>query len=491
MKRFRVILAGLLALIFAAVAVPFIAQFFDAGSITQLLAGAGTALATIVPIFGELQTSLSIKEKRGELHKLMTDLHNTAKGEKRDFSTDELAKYNEYNDQFNALGDRLKIVENQERRMAEMAGSYNPQGPSDNEKRDLKKYSLFRAIKAKVEGNSLDGIEAEMHQEAVKEAREAGQNVTGLGIPSLILSSHSEKRAMSATGTTSTTGDQGGMLIPTDKEGLIMALRPILVLAGLGAKTFGGMVGNLDLVKGTSTSVAWEGENTDADETSSTTSKISVTPRRLAAFIKIGKQLLAQTSPGIQDDLMNDILLAVAQAVEVAAINGSGSSNQPTGLLSTSGIGSVAGGTDGSNPTYSHITQLEAKVEIANANMNTLAYITNPKVKNQLKNTKLDSGSGLYVWGPESNMLNGYKAVASNLVPSTLTKGTSSGNASAIIFGDFSNLHIYNWAGLDITVDPYTLAGNNQLKLTVNSFWDVAVKHPGAFAAMVDALTTL
>jgi len=492
MKQFRIIMTVCLTLLVAAVAIPLVTSFFEAGSISQILSGSAIGLA-VLPVFGKLETSLQVKEARGDLYKLMQDMNTLAKTEKREFTADEQTQYDEYANKFDELKVKLTRIEAEERRAAEMAGFYHNDADKDKRKKEVKKYSLMRAIKLKVQGKDLDGLEGEMHEEAVQEARGSGQDIIGFGIPSMVLGTiaeRNEKRALSATGQTSNPLDQGGMMIATEKEGLIMALRPMLLLAKLGAKSFGGMIGNLDLVKGTSTTVAWETENGDADETTPVTSKITVTPRRLAAFTKIGKQLLAQTSPGIQDDVMNDILAAIAQAVEVAAIKGGGS-NEPTGLLATSGIGNVVGGTDGVLPTYAHITQLEAAVELTNGMLNPAAYLTNPKVKHQLKNTKIDTGSGVFVWGQDAQVLNGYPAYASTLVPHNLTKGSGSGVGvcSPIIFGDFSQMHIYNWAGLDITVDPFTLAGTHQIKLTVNSFWDVAIKHPAAFAAMLDALT--
>lgn len=481
-----------LTLLFAAVAIPFAASFFDSGSIEQILAGSAIGLA-VLPVFGKLETSLQIKEARGVLYQKMTDMNNLVKTEKRDFTADEQTQYDEYASKFDELKVKLSRIEADERRAAEMAGAFAADSGKEKEAKEVRSYSILRAIKLKAEGRSLDGIEGEMHQEAEREAREYGLNITGFGIPNKVLAAKTEQR-MTATGQTSAAGDQGGMLVPTEKEGLIMALRPMLVLSKLGAKTFGGMIGNLDLVRGSSTTVAWEGEVADANETDVATSKVSVQPRRLAAFTKIAKQLLLQTSPGLESDVMNDMLLAIAQAVELAAINGAGSgSNQPLGILNTSGIGSVVGGASGLAPTYAHITELESKIELANAMRDNIAYLTNPKVKKTLKNTKIDAGSGLFVWPQTSSELNGYPAAVSNLVPSNLTKvngETTIENLSAIIMGDFSQLHIYNWGGLDVTVDPYTLAGNAQIKLTVNSFWDTLLKHPAAFAAMVDAITS-
>lgn len=491
MKRFRIIMTVCLTLLVAAVAIPFVTSFFEAGSIAQILSSTAIGLA-VLPVFGKLETSLQVKEARGELYKLMQDMNQLAKTEKREFTADEQTQYDEYANKFDELKVKLTRIEAEERRAAEMAGAFHSKDQSDKDKKDIRSYSFLKAVKAKAEGRSLEGIEAEMHQEAEREARDHNISISGLGVPGIVLANFAERRAQSATGQTSNALDQGGMMVATEKEGLIMALRPMLMLAKLGAKTFGNIIGNLDLVKGTSAAVAWETENSDANDAPIITSKISVSPKRLAAFSNISKQLLFQTSPGLQDDVLNDILAAIAQAVEAAAIRGGGS-NEPTGLLATAGIGNVIGGTDGALPIHVHITQLEAAVEIGNGNMNTLAYLTNPKVKNQLKNTKLDTGSGLFIWGADAATLNGYPAYASNLVPSNLTKGSGSGVGvcSAIAFGDFSQMHIYNWAGLDITVDPYTLAKNAQIQLTVNSWWDVAIKHPAAFAAMLDALTTL
>lgn len=482
MKRFRLIMKVCLALLVFAVAVPALMDFFDANTIEAISFASLAAL----PVAGRLETSLQIQERRGDVHNYLEAMNQKLKDEKRDdFTSDEQTDYDNASAEFRKLGERLKKVQADELRAAEMAGhNFKKKSAEDPEAREMKQYSLLRAIQLKSEGRSLDGFELEMHQEAEKEARASGQSITGIGVPNLYF----EKRAQSATGQTANPLDQGGMLVPVEKEGLIMALRPMLVTSLLGAKTIGGMVGNVDMVRGTSTTVAWETENADANEAASITSKVTLSPKRLAAFMPISKQLLIQTSGSVQTQLMNDLLAAIAQEVERVAINGGGSS-EPSGILATTGIGDVPGGTNGAAPTWAHISALESKIELANAMRNGVAYLTNPKVKNKLRNTALDAGSGLFVWRQGEKDLNGYPCGISNLVPSTLVKDESGAVCSAIIFGDFSQLEIYNWGGLDITVDPYTLAGKNQIKLTVNSLWDVFVRQPAAFAAMLDALT--
>jgi HK97 family phage major capsid protein len=480
MKRFRVIMTVCLALLAFAIAVPAIMDLFDTNSIEAI----SFATLAIFPVVGKLETSLQIKERRGDLYKEMQDMNDLAKTEKRDLTDDEQKQYDTYAEEFDNLGKRLKRVEDEERRAAEMAGANYRKRSESKEDKEIRSYSILKAIRAKAEGRALDGIEAEMHQEAEKEARESGQSISGIGIPNVYF----EKRVQTATGQTSNALDQGGMMVPTTPQGLIMALRPQLVLAGLGAKTIGGMTGNISMVRGSSTTVAWETETGDANEGASTTSNVVLSPKRLAAIMPISKQLIMQTSGGVQQQLMDDLFAAIAQEVERVAIKGGGTS-EPTGILATTGIGDVAGGATGAAPTWSHVSALEKAVELANAMKASVGYLTNPKVKHKLRNTALDSGSGLFVWRQGDKDLNGYPCGISTLVPSDLTK--SSGSAlSAIIFGDFSQLAIYNWGGLDVVVDPYTLAGNNQIKLTVNSFWDIFLRQPAAFAAMLDAVTT-
>ena len=56
-----------------------------------------------------------------------------------------------------------------------------------------------------------------------------------------------------------------------------------------------------------------------------------------------------QSTPDIEQLIRADVAL-LADAIDTAAINGGGGSNQPAGILNTTGIGSVAGGTNGLAP---------------------------------------------------------------------------------------------------------------------------------------------
>jgi HK97 family phage major capsid protein len=175
-----------------------------------------------------------------------------------------------------------------------------------------------------------------------------------------------------------------------------------------------------------------------------------------------------------------DMIMAIAQAVEIAAIYGTGANSQPLGLLNA-GITDISA-TNGAAPDWASVVNLETKVSTVNALLGSLGYLTNTKVRGVLKQTaKMGNTIAQPIWGEGGNPLNGYQAAVTNNVPSNLTQGTGTG-LSALAFGNFRDLLIGQWGGLDITADPYTKAKQGQIVLTVDSFWDVALRRLASFA---------
>jgi len=201
----------------------------------------------------------------------------------------------------------------------------------------------------------------------------------------------------------------------------------------------------------------------------------------------ISRRLLLQGSVDVENLIRNDLATTLALELDRAAINGSGSSNQPTGILNVSGIGDVAGGTNGLAPTFAHMIELETDVAAANADLGALGYMTNATIRGTLKQTEKASSTGQFVW--DDGTMNGYTALATNQVPSNLTKGTSS-DCSAVIFGNWNDLIIGQWGALDILVDPYTGGASGAVRVRAMQDVDIAVRHAASFSAMQDALAS-
>ena len=362
--------------------------------------------------------------------------------------------------------------------------------------RDIQRFSLMRAIEGLADPKiALKGASFEMSVMQA-EAQRAGRNHTEGNrgtIPLEVIAAGAGKRTMSVG-----TNNAGGFLVENTIEGFVDVLRPLSVVAQMGASVMAGLQGNLLIPRQTGTAtVQWVAENGAASASQLALDQISLTPHTITGFTDLTRRLRLQSSPAAEQLVRQDLMTTLALGIDSAAINGTGASNQPTGLLYISGLGAEIGGTNGAAPTWDNIVDMETIVGTANATLGNLGYLTNPKVRGKLKRTQKFSGANAdSIWDSENVMqngagsMNGYRAFASTQVPSNLTKGTSSGVCSAIIFGNWSDLIIGQWGSIDLLVDPYTFSNTGALRVVVIADVDVNVKHAASFVAMVDALTT-
>jgi HK97 family phage major capsid protein len=329
------------------------------------------------------------------------------------------------------------------------------------------------------------GFEREVSNEI---ARKLGRQASGFFMPTnLRMPDNMGQRAVNVAGT----DNVGGFTVATELQSVIDLLRARMMTRALGARVLTGLQGDIAFPRITGgAALSWVGENpgSEVGESNLAFDQVVLTPKTAQASIPVSRQLLVQSSFDVEMMIRSDLATVGALGLDLAAINGSGSSNQPTGILNTSGIGAVAGGTNGLAPTWAHIVDLETQVAIDNADLGSLAYLTNSKVRGKLKTTEKASSTAQFVW--ENGELNGYRAEASNQVPGNLTKGTATGVCSAIIFGNWNDLIIGEWGAMEIIVDPYSLKKKGLVELTSIMMADVAVRHPESFASMKDALTS-
>ena len=79
----------------------------------------------------------------------------------------------------------------------------------------------------------------------------------------------------------------------------------------------------------------------------------------------------------------------------------------------------------------------------------------------------------------------GFPVFSSTNVPNDLTKGTGTA-LSAYIVGVWSELLIGQWGGIDLLSDPFTQATNGLLRIVINGYFDVDVRHAASFSATDD-----
>ena len=235
-----------------------------------------------------------LQEKRGSLMKQVRETLDLAGTESRALNSDEQSKLSSLEVDIGGIDETINAEVRQMARESQSSPNL-----SVGERRTVNTFDLGRALRSLAGGNALDGAELEMVQEGEREARAAGVfNNTGICLPTLI--TRGERRDVTATGTTTTTLDQGGMTIATNKAGLLDDFFNGSIMRSLGATVLEGLVGNLDLPRLTAgTAPAKKAENASADEYTPLTAMLSLTPRRLPAFIDISDQLLLQSSSAI------------------------------------------------------------------------------------------------------------------------------------------------------------------------------------------------
>jgi HK97 family phage major capsid protein len=358
--------------------------------------------------------------------------------------------------------------------------------------REQRSYSVVRAIQGLLSGRR-DGIEFELSDEL---AKRLGKTTNGFFMPTTIRAQHPEYRVdprlMSRTQLNVGTGSKGGNLVYTEHGGFVDLLRNYAAIFDLGATYMPGLQGNLQFVRQTGAGTAyWGTEASASTATSLALGTFSMTPKVLTAKHPYTKMLLNQSVESIENLIRNDIAREHALAIDYAGIKGDTTTDAPDGILSVAAISTaVTGGAQGAAPDWDDIVDLQKALAAANGLRGALAYLTTPGVAAKLMKTqKFATTNGAPVWdGPMlDGSLGGFRAVASNQVPSTGTKGTTTGQHS-IIFGNWNDLLVGEWGAIEIYPDIYT-SGPQIVNINSIQFVDVGLRRTTAsFAAMVDAL---
>lgn len=370
--------------------------------------------------------------------------------------------------------ERALEVDAAERRLAE-----------DHFEKEAKKGHVFSFTKFLREcseipnGGQLTGLEREAAEMGRDEHKSLGLKQFGHVVPSALL--------RTAAGQNYTTNADGGYLKETMPARYIDSLRARLVVANMGATLLGDLVGTLPTISSNDFTAGWLAEAAVGQVTKLTFAPGDLTPHRNFVAGAVTKDLLRQTSLDVEALIRKKLLDAHATLIDEAAITGTGSNNQPTGVLNTNGIGSVAMGTNGAALTWAKIVALETAINNNNANRGKLGYLANAKVWGELKSIERTANSGRFLLD-EGGRLNGYKVDWTTLVPSNLTKGTGTG-LSPLIFGNWEDLWIGSWGGIDLVVDPFVLATSAEIRIILNAWNDAKVVEPKSFAAIKDIVT--
>lgn len=330
--------------------------------------------------------------------------------------------------------------------------------------KEAQRYSITRAIRAMVDRDwGAAGFERECHKAILKRAGLGDAPNGGFYVPYEV-----QQRDLTAG-----TGSQGGFLVATDNlaSSFVDLLRNRTLVGQLGATMLSGLVGNVTIPRQTSAnSATWlANEASTITETNAAFGQIAMTPKHVGAYQEISRQLLMQSAPSVDMLVMNDLARVIAIAIDLAALEGSGASGQPTGISQTAGIGSVTG----TSLAYAGVLEFQSDVAGGNALADNCAYVTTPAVAALLAARQRFASTDTPLW--EGNLLDG--RVSGFRAMSTLQV-----TAASMIFGDFSQVIIGDWGQLEIAMNPFA---NFQAAITgirAIQTVDVGVRYAAAFS---------
>ena len=326
--------------------------------------------------------------------------------------------------------------------------------------KEVKRFSFIRALNYLASpGDAQARQAAEFEIEVGREsAKKYDRSSNGIVVPNEVL-----RRDLNVG-----TATAGGNLVDDVllSGSFIELLRNRLALAQAGMTTLSGINGNISIPKQDgSASAYWVGEGSSPTESQQTIAQVNLSPKTCGAFTDFSRKLLLQSDISVEQMVRDDLAKVLALELDRVGLNGSGSSNQPLGIINTTGIGTE---TLTSFGTFAEYIAMETDVAVANADAGSLRYIINASARGALKSTEKASGTAQFVY--ENDEINGYPVTVSNQLAN-----------NDALFGDFSQLIMAMWSGLDLTVDPYAGATAGTVRIIALQDVDFAVKQPGAF----------
>ena len=395
-----------------------------------------------------MKSSNFYKEERAIVLEEMNSIVDLAKVEEREMTSEESEKFDTLTEKANDLEKQAKRAANFESMVLSNVKSEAPKVADE-----VRSYSFQDAIKQAYTGK-LEGLVKEMDQEA----RNSGQMYAGIAIPYSVL----ESRDM-------TTAHANAVAPQSFVDQLIASS----VLVGAGADFVSGISANAKYPIISNISAAFGGETGAEATAAGDLSNITLEPQRCISVVEMSAALLAQNA-GIEAAVRRNIAAACMSTLENNLFAQTDAANGPASLVAA--LTDTGGAIDGAG-----ILELEADVLDANVNpaLAKFAYISDAKGLAKAKQAVQATGAtGLY--DNASKTLNTYAAYTTSNMSATVAAN------STVIFGDWSNIKMAQFGGMDILFDPYTKAGTGAGRLVANLLLDAKWAQASAFA-MVDA----
>jgi len=442
-----------------------------------------------------------------QLDAQLRSVKDVAAAEERALDSDELKSTQEMLSKIEAAEEQRDALTKVEARMKAQAAAAPVAKAKDTElEQAVRSYSLGKALRESAEGK-LTGLEAEMAQEARAEISKLGSSAQmgELQIPASLLRQADEilqKRAgVYGVDATQSGVDAAVTTVGTDVLTLVGALRANSLLNRLGATELQGFTGDIKLPSLPTDAAEEPAEGAAITGNTGAFAAQTLTPQRIGQQMKVTRQAFFQTSGNMMDVIAADFGRSIANVkdkIALNAIHGVGGATALAGGTGTVVLGTESGTNDLAATDAADIRNLWATIT-ANGAENNTQFVAHPTIVAHLMS--LANVSSVDALVKDGRML-GYDLITSGSVPSidagavyaselidggaNVALGAATGwdALKFVYFGDWSDMFHAMWGGLDVTVDPYTLRSEGNIKIEVDTFFDAKVRRAGALGAL-------
>lgn len=360
--------------------------------------------------------------------------------------------------------------------------------------KDIEKWSLNNYIKSWEEnrngGGGIKCFEMDVSQQVTKQT---GKKFKGIGMPVDILrgkgitGAQKQQRAMSV-GTTTAGGYLQNTTLLTDM--FVDVLRNTDITSQLGFTVINGLRGLYNIPRKTSAAtVGWVAENGSTAESTAAYDLIAMSAKAVHGQSISSRESRMQLAVDADAFMLFDLITSLNNDKASKYFNGTGTSNQITGILTQSSINSISPSANGDAPTWALVNQMKKELRIDNI-QGVIKLIINAATEYALAITPKVTALDHYLLDESTGKVANMETFITNMLPSNITKGSSGATLSKAIALESSNVVVGNWGGIDIIIDPYTYSSDFRLKISAIQDTDLVLKHPEAVCVFADIITT-
>jgi HK97 family phage major capsid protein len=218
---------------------------------------------------------------------------------------------------------------------------------------------------------------------------------------------------------------------------------------------------------------AWRAENSAVNESGSTFGAVTLAPKSIAVLVKASIELM-QDSLNLEAELPRILARALAGEIDRAGLIGSGSGNEPKGIVNFTGLtaNSFAGG---SLSGYGSL--MTARGALHGANERLRAFIMATRDENGLASLTATDGQPL-------NMPRALEQVPMLHTTALPSDGGDGSDESQIIAGDFSQLLMGIRSEIRVEILRERFMDNLQFGLIAHARVDFAASRESAFTVL-------